>query len=144
VNLIKPIRKYVSEFKNLSASRKISILFLISFIIIAQSVSIISVVAIFDTAQIIYDTAIPCGLFYFYLDPLNPEEMEAEIPFCIRNEGWHDLTNIYISSSLKIRYVNNSTKLNQSRSFFAKSKLQLISKAIKFVILKSLSVLVIR
>ena len=114
------IERKIADFKRSRGSRKISTIILVVLIIIAQIVSILSTVVIFNTIEIISGTSIPSGYVKVNFDYTQPEDMEVSIPYYINNPGISKLTDINLIVTLHANYTHNSTKLDIKREIFYK------------------------
>lgn len=116
------LREKIKVFKKLEGTRKVSITFFAIFLIFAQIVGICCSVALLDVLRIISNTVIPYG--YVYVD-FGADEygfMDVQVPYYIKNDGFYILEQIELDVSLKIKYVDNSTKNNITLTFFSKKE----------------------
>ena len=117
------IKRFISKFKKLNTSRKISIALFIIFMISAQVTSILCAISILNFSQLLSNIKIPSGYTYLNLDIYSPDDMAVEIPYEIRNDGLYDLTNIKIGITLHLNYINESNHANITSKVFSKTSI---------------------
>lgn len=115
------LNRKITEFKGLKRSRKISVVMFISLIITFQIISVIAVIVIFDSLQIISSAEVPSGYVSINFDYTQPEDMEVSIPYYIKNPGISDLTDIILTIKLYANYTHNSSKEVVKKEIFHKS-----------------------
>lgn len=116
-------KKIISRFKNLSISRRISIVFTIFLLIIAQTFTILTVVSINNIPVILSNFKFPSGPSNLNIDIYNPEDMIVEMPYEIDNPTAFEISEITAFVNISIKYTRQSDQANISSYIFSKSKM---------------------
>jgi hypothetical protein len=118
------IKELFNRFRELKTSRKISLLLIITILAFAQTVGILSIIAVSSLQNIIASIKIPYGAIYLNIGVQNPENMKANIPYYIQNQGIFGLYDLYMESEIYINYIDQlSSKNITSRIFFKADEL---------------------
>lgn len=89
-----------------------------------------SVLAFSNLSQIISGIKIPDGSIYLNLDLENPEYMEANIPYYIKNPSVYDLNDLFIKVGVSVNYIDKTNNKNVTFLIFSKSGVLPICKAL--------------
>lgn len=115
------LKNRFNKLKDLFITRKISLIFFICIFIFAQSVAYLTIAAFSGLTQIFEDIRIPDGMIDLSLDIYYPEDMEANIPYYIKNQGIYDLNDLFMEVDISVNYIDATTRENITVQIFSRT-----------------------
>lgn len=134
VGLKNSLKNRFSKLKKSYVTRKISFVFLLCIFIFAQFVGYLTIAAFSGLSQMFDNIKVPDGAIDLNLDIYNPEDMEVNFPYYIRNQGIYDLNNLNIDVSVFVNYIDVGTREDITIRLFAKVSLIPDCKAFSYLI----------
>ena len=121
MNLKSIFKSRFNRLKDLFITRKISLIFFLCIFIFAQTVGYLVIAAFSGLSQILETIRIPDGIIDLNLDIYNPEDIEVNIPYYIKNQGIYDLNNLYMDVDISVNYIDKITRENITLQIFTKA-----------------------
>lgn len=121
VGLTNRLRSRFNKLKGLFVTRKVSFIFFICIFIFAQLVGYLTIAAFSGLSQLFDNIRVPDGAIDLGLDIYSPEDMVANIPYYIKNQGIYDLNNLNMDTDISVNFIDKVTKENITIQLFEKS-----------------------